>query len=49
MKYVLAALALLGSVTLAYAACTSHTYMVNGRTIFCTTCCYSGNCTTTCS
>jgi hypothetical protein len=32
----------------AYAACSSHTYIVNGKMITCTTCCYYGNCTTNC-
>ena len=32
----------------AWAACTTHTYYSNGRTKTCTTCCYGGNCTTTC-
>lgn len=31
-----------------YAACTTHTYTINGRMTTCTTCCYNGNCTTTC-
>jgi hypothetical protein len=32
----------------AYANCSTHTYMVNGKMLTCTTCCYYGNCTTTC-
>ena len=32
----------------AYAACSTHTYTVNGKFITCTTCCYGGNCTTNC-
>jgi len=32
----------------AYAACTTHTYFINGKYITCTTCCYGGNCTTNC-
>jgi hypothetical protein len=31
-----------------YAACTTHTYFVNGKYITCTTCCYGNNCNTTC-
>ena len=31
-----------------YAACTTHTYFVNGKLTTCTTCCYGGNCNTTC-
>lgn len=41
----LAGLTFAGSV---YAACTTHTYIVNGRMVTCTTCCYGGNCTTNC-
>lgn len=33
---------------IAWAACTTHTYFVNGRMVTCTTCCYGGNCTTNC-
>ena len=33
---------------LAVAQCVTNTYFINGRTIFCQTCCYYGNCTTTC-
>jgi hypothetical protein len=32
----------------AVAACTMHTYFVNGRMVMCQTCCWAGNCTTTC-
>jgi hypothetical protein len=32
----------------AYAACTTHTYFVNGRVVMCQTCCWAGNCTTSC-
>jgi hypothetical protein len=33
----------------AWAGCTTHTYMLEGRTVICTTCGYlGGNCTTTC-
>ena len=31
-----------------YAACSTHTIMVNGRMVTCTTCCFNGNCTTNC-
>jgi len=31
-----------------YAQCVTNTYNVNGKITVCTTCCYSGNCTTTC-
>ena len=33
---------------IAAAQCVTNTYFVNGRTVFCQTCCYYGNCTTTC-
>jgi len=42
---------LLGSMAVAtsvYAACSTHTYTVNGKMMTCTTCCYGGNCTTNC-
>jgi hypothetical protein len=31
-----------------YASCTTHTYTMDGRMIFCTTCCYFGSCYTNC-
>jgi hypothetical protein len=34
--------------TAVYASCVTNTYMMDGRTVICTTCCYMGNCTTTC-
>lgn len=34
--------------TMTWASCTTHTYMMNGRMITCTTCCYGANCTTNC-
>lgn len=34
--------------TMVWANCTTHTYYANGKTVICTTCCYSGNCTTNC-
>lgn len=54
MSKVLSALVLFLVVTLhitpALASCSSHTYMLQDRTIFCTTCCYPGfGCTTTCN
>ena len=48
MKKVLLAIASLAVATTAYAACTTHTYMINGKMTTCTTCCFNGNCTTTC-
>jgi hypothetical protein len=47
-KKVLATLAAMGVATSVYAACSTHTYMVNGKMMTCTTCCNYGNCTTTC-
>lgn len=48
MKYLIA-LWLVAVSTLSYAACTTHTYSVNGRYVTCTTCCdYAGNCNTNC-
>jgi hypothetical protein len=41
----LATMAVAGSV---YAACTTHTIMSGGKMVTCTTCCYGGNCNTTC-
>jgi hypothetical protein len=34
--------------TLAYAQCTTHTVNSGGKFVVCTTCCYGGNCNTTC-
>lgn len=44
----LAILAALLMAPAAYANCTTHTYIIDGKMVICTTCCYSGNCTTTC-
>lgn len=41
----LAGLSFAGSV---YAACTTNTYFINGRTVICTTCCFGNNCNTNC-
>lgn len=41
-------LALLLYSSAVWAACTTHTYYINGRIVTCTTCCYGGNCTTNC-
>ena len=48
MKKVLFGLAVAAFATAVYAQCTTHTYVVNGKYTTCTTCCYNGNCTTTC-
>lgn len=34
--------------TAAYANCVTNTVFSGGQVRVCTTCCYSGNCTTTC-
>jgi hypothetical protein len=45
---VIAALVLLAPIA-AYAACTTQTYLINGRVVICTVCCApNGNCTTSC-
>jgi hypothetical protein len=48
MKKLLAAVSGLLFAGAAYASCTTHTYFVNGKYITCTTCCYNGNCNTSC-
>lgn len=48
MRKIIAALLLgLGGVGVAW-ACTTTTIITSDRTVVCTTCCYNGNCTTTC-
>lgn len=49
MRKFLTAAALMAVATAAYANCTTHTSMINGKMTTCTTCCYYGNCTTTCN
>lgn len=48
IKKIVLAIALATAATAAYASCTTHTYMLNGKLVTCTTCCYYGNCNTTC-
>ncbi len=48
MKKALLGLAFTAMASVAYAQCTTHTYSVNGKFVTCTTCCYGGNCNTTC-
>ena len=48
MKKVILAVIGLTISAAAYAACVTNTTYVDGRTIICTTCCYAGNCSTTC-
>jgi hypothetical protein len=39
---------LLGAHGIAYAQCTTQTYLIHGRLSVCTTCCYGVACHTTC-
>jgi hypothetical protein len=51
MKNIIGILLLLSAVysPIAAANCVTHTYIINGRMITCTTCCIDGGqCTTTC-
>jgi hypothetical protein len=48
MKKALIAIGLAAAATAAWATCTTHTIIQNGRMVTCTTCCYGSNCTTTC-
>jgi hypothetical protein len=48
MKKALVALLLSATATVVYAQCTTHTINSGGRLVTCTTCCYGGNCNTTC-
>lgn len=48
MKKALLGLIGLGFATAVYAQCTTSTVTYNGKMVTCTTCCYNGNCNTTC-
>ena len=48
MRKIILAAALAISPVLAWAACTTHSYWVNGKYTTCTTCCFGSNCTTNC-
>jgi hypothetical protein len=48
LKKILAICAALMIAPAAYARCTTHTYIIDGKYIICTICCYGNNCTTTC-
>lgn len=49
MKKALLAVLGLGFATAVYAQCTTQTItMPDGKMMMCTTCCYYGNCNTTC-
>ena len=47
-KVILAILGMAMLPAVAYASCTTNTYIVNGRVTTCTTCCTGSYCTTTC-
>jgi hypothetical protein len=47
-KIIIAILSVALLPAVAYAACTTHTYYVNGRYTTCTTCCTGNMCNTTC-
>ena len=49
MKKLAIALAFVGVIYLGYSACTTQTVFIDGKVLFCQTCCDgSGNCTTFC-
>jgi len=48
MKKAIVGIILSAMATIVYAQCTTHTINAGGRFTTCTTCCYYGNCTTTC-
>lgn len=48
MKKALIGIYLATLATMTWASCTTQTYMMNGKTTICTTCCYGSNCTTSC-
>lgn len=49
MKKIIIAIALSLTATAVYASCVTNTiFNRDGTMTVCTTCCYSGNCTTTC-
>ncbi len=48
MKKVALALAGMLVASAAYAACSTNSYYINGKYVTCTTCCYGGNCNTSC-
>lgn len=47
MKAVIAGVLMIVSLSV-YAACSTHTYYINGRYVTCQTCCYGSNCNTNC-
>lgn len=49
MKKLIVAIALALTASAAWAACSTHSYFINGKYVVCTTCCYYGQCNTTCN
>ena len=53
MKKILVALAVAATATAAYASCRYYSYTINGKTYYCTECCYgtgpTKQCNTTCN
>jgi hypothetical protein len=49
MKKLLIALAIAAAPVAAYAACTYNSYTIDGRTYYCSTCCFNGVCNTVCN
>jgi hypothetical protein len=48
MKKVIIGTVLALAASAAYASCVTNTVFQGGKMVVCTTCCYGGNCTTTC-
>ncbi len=49
IKAIVSLMLALGFAGAAYAQCKTHSYMINGKFVTCTTCCFNGHCTTTCT
>lgn len=49
MKKLLIALTIAVAPVAAYAACTYSSYTIDGRTVYCSTCCYNNICNTVCN
>lgn len=48
MRSLIIALAIIASPVVAMANCTYQTYVIDGKYVRCSTCCYGGHCTTRC-
>jgi hypothetical protein len=48
MRKLIIAAAIAAFCAAAYASCRSYTINQGGRTVYCTECCYYGNCTVNC-